>query len=233
MTTRLCPCMQLQNCVTDNPAADLAWICELSGLQEATLGFKLTDGSPTGKWLSEWVPPQPGLSSLQRLKLLGCEPHCAAALLSATGSQLTKLDSYTLEASQPLLMDAIAKLTNLQSLELSHNNYNGITTNFRRMKALTELTLHLPFGEDDSRDADFMFLSTFAAVRTLTLNNLNGVNETLVAVTPTLPQLQALNLTRIWNWTRSLANIGQLRRELAMKHPSCCVRAQLWDGDEI
>lgn len=63
-----------------------------------------------------------------------CEPHCAVALLSATGSQLTKLDSYTIDASQPLLMDAIAKLSNLHNLKLCHNDYNEITTNFRSMK---------------------------------------------------------------------------------------------------
>lgn len=101
-------------------------------------------------------------------------------------------------------------------------------------QALTELTLHFPYSGDDNPDAsDFMFLSTFAAVRTLTLYNLNGVNESLLAVTPTLPQLQALKLTTIWNWPWSLANIGQLRRQLAMKRPSCCVRAQGWDGPEI
>lgn len=72
MMTHMFPCLQLQDCVlTNDPAADLAWICELSGLQEAKLGFILRDSFSAGDWLSEWVPPQPGLSRLQRLELIG------------------------------------------------------------------------------------------------------------------------------------------------------------------
>lgn len=64
-----------------------------------------------------------------------CDSACAAALLSATGSQLTRLESL-LCPSDAALMDAIAQLNSLQKLSLDHTGYDAVTTDFRRLKVV-------------------------------------------------------------------------------------------------
>lgn len=50
-----------------NPAHELACLCSLSSLEEADLCLD-NHAMPD---LRQWVPPQPGLSSLRRLRLNG------------------------------------------------------------------------------------------------------------------------------------------------------------------
>lgn len=61
------------------------------------------------------------------------DEEVAAAVLPATGSQLTALTT-TGFASEPVLLNAIAKLTGLRQLNLEHVIYSGISANFTGLK---------------------------------------------------------------------------------------------------
>lgn len=203
--------------------AQLSHLCSLTSLKEARLHLEAN----INLWLNSWVPPQPGLCALKRLALDGIAEDVAAAVLAATGSQLTALTT-TGFASEPELMHAIAKLTGLRQLNLEHVIYSGISADFSGLKMLVDLNLDYMHIEekiaDMSTDA-WAFLRTFPAVRTLTFCGSDGVNLALADALLAMPHLELLTMKSMFQWHASAADLGRLRARLAVTRPMCRVVA--------
>lgn len=94
------------------------------------------------------------------------------------------------------------------------------------LQALTELTFEMITVEVD-RDIldhiDWAFLTTFPALRKLTLDGLTAITDSLTNALLAMPHLQQLHLDCLRHWRGTATHLGRLRARLAAERPNCAV----------